>query len=222
MVSLAAAAACAIMASAFLGFAALVHAERVQVRVEADAERRIGAARMLDQQLVFAGAVEDDHLVVGFREQRSLDLVLGEESLARSRLAGDEADGACQVGSIAEHEVVRQFVLVVPATALLFELLGGERDEDARLRRGEGSRDLDMVEAEGQDRVQALALAVLEGLDLHARGGRDIEDLQHLLGQLLGGLRPREDEAGEHEVVLLLALELREQVLGLLAGIAQF
>lgn len=147
MVSLAAAAACAIMASALkatlraeiLGFAALVHAERVQMCVETDTEGRIGAAGMLDQQLVLAGAVEDDHLVVGFREQRSLDLVLGEESLAGSRLAGDEADGTCQVGSVAEHEVVRQFVLVVPATALLLELLGGERDEDARLRRGEGS-----------------------------------------------------------------------------------
>ena len=204
-----------------LGFAALVHAERVQVRVEADTERGIGAPRMLDEQLVLAGTVEDDNLVVRLREQRALNLVLGEESLARSRLAGDEADGTCQVGSVAEHEVVRQLVLVVPATALLLELLGGERDEDARLRRGERAGNLDVVEAEGQNRVQTLALAVLEGLHLHARGRRDVEDLEYLLGQLLGGLRPRVDKAGEHEEVLLLALELRQQILGLLAGVSQ-
>ena len=53
------------------------------MRVESDAERRIGTASMLDQQLVFAGAVEDDYLIVRLREQSSLDLVLGEESLCR-------------------------------------------------------------------------------------------------------------------------------------------
>lgn len=78
-----------------------------------------------------------------------------------------------------------------------------------------------MVEAEGQNRVQTLALAVLEGLHLHARRRRDVEDLEYLLGQLLGGLRPRVDKAREHEEVLLLALELRQQILGLLAGVSQ-
>ena len=65
-----------------LGLAALVHAERVQVSIQTDAEARVRAAGVLDEQLVLAGAVEDDDLVVGFGEQRALDLVLREESLA--------------------------------------------------------------------------------------------------------------------------------------------
>ena len=102
----------------------------------------------------------------------------------------------------------------------MLELLTGERDEDARLRGGEGAGDLDVVETERQDRVEALALTVLECLDLDSGRGRDVEDLEHLLGELLRRFRVGVDEAREVEEMLLLALELVQQVLGLLAGVA--
>ena len=76
-----------------------------------------------------------------------------------------------------------------------------------------------MVESQRQDGVQALALAVLKRLDRDAGGGAHVHDLHDVLDQLLLGVGPGEHQPREVEQVLLLALELRQQVVGLVAGV---
>ena len=190
--------------------------ERVEVRVRVGGEPYALPAVRLDHGGVLPGGVEDDDLVLGVREDGVLYLALDGERLPRSGLAGDEAHGAREPLPIAQDEVRRLLVLPVVASSLVRELLRREGHLYGHLRGGHHPGNLDVVVPEGEYGVQALALAVVEGVRLDRVAPRRRHDLHHLLVEPLPRRRVRVHEPRVDVEPLVLVLEMVEQVLRLL------
>ena len=155
------------------------------------------------------------------REDGIRDLPLDGEGLAAAGLSANEAHRARKESSVADDEVSRLLGLAVVTAAGLVQLLACERHLHGDLAGRQVPEDVDVVVAQGKNRVERLALPQVERLHAQRVALGDAHDLLDLPVELLQGRRIGVDEARVAEEPLVLVPEEVEELLGLLLRVAE-
>ena len=156
--------------------------------------------------------------VVGGGEEHVGDLPLGAEGLAGARGAQHNPVGALEAFAIAEYHVAADGVqpVVDGVPARLERLTDVEGHEHPHAGGGEPPLDFHPVHPQGQGGHEALLLLIVQAAQLavvllhHALGG------EHVVFQLLPGGGGMHQKDGGEKHFLVLFLEGRQQLLGLL------
>ena len=162
--------------------------------------------------------VTDQHVVL--RDEKHVgDLPLGAERLAGAGGAENEAVGVFEQFPVHHDKVVGQGVdaVVKGFGAGLEQLLGGKGHKDSCAGRGKPPLYLHLIETQGQAAHQPFLRLKVQGHQTAVvllRGGTGLE---HVVVQLLPALRRVHQQERHQEHALIPALEVLQQLLGLLA-----
>ena len=162
--------------------------------------------------------VTDDD-IIGCEKKTVGDLTLGAEGLAGTRGAEDQAVGVFEQLAVHHDEVVGQGVdpVVQRLLAVLEKFLSGERHEDGRGAGGQPPLNLDLIEAQGQRGHQPFFLLEVKPCQLAVVLLRDAGCLEDVVVQLPGIVRRVQHQEGHKEHSLVPALQVLQELLGLVA-----
>lgn len=176
------------------------------------------AFQLLHQGGVLRFRITDDHVVI--RHQESIgDLALGTEGLTGTGRSEDQAVRVLQCLPVHHDEVVGKSVQAVIQgfPSGLEQFLGGKGYKNCRARSSESAADIDEAMGKGQAAHEGIFLLEIQAPQ-HAvmllGDGTCLEDVRL---QLLLGLAGIHDEHGDEEHALVLALQLLEERLRILA-----